>query len=97
MFYDESECVMIDLGTTKHSSSSVLTLGNKVILYCLLVVSAEDICARSRTLKHSEEITCTVVKKKKQCEMNRPLVLDVCTETSNTQATWMQFSKRFKR
>ena len=51
---------------------SVLTLGNKVILYCivlycLLAVSAEDICARSRTLKHSEEITCTVVKKKKKC------------------------------
>ena len=72
-----------------------LTLGNKVVL------SACCQCWRhlreSRTLKHSEEITCTVVKKKKQCEMNRPLVLDVCTETSNTQATWMQFSKRFKR
>ena len=33
MFYDWCECVMSVLGTTKHSSATVLTLGNKVTLY----------------------------------------------------------------
>ena len=33
MFYVWCECVMSVLGTTKHSSATVLTLGNKVILY----------------------------------------------------------------
>ena len=41
MFYDWSECVMSVLGTTKHSSCiSVLTLGNKDILYCIFCCSA---------------------------------------------------------
>ena len=33
MFYDWCECVMSVLGTTKHSSAIILTLGNKVVLY----------------------------------------------------------------
>ena len=37
MFYDWCECVMSALGTTKHSSASILTLGNKVILYCIVL------------------------------------------------------------
>ena len=40
MFYDWSECVMSALGTAKHSSRAravVLTLDNKVVLYCIPV------------------------------------------------------------
>ena len=33
VFYVWCECVMSVLGTTKHSSATVLTLGNKVLLY----------------------------------------------------------------
>ena len=32
IFYDWRECVMSALGTTKHSSATVLTLGNEVVL-----------------------------------------------------------------
>ena len=45
MFYDWCECVMSVLGTTKHSSAIVLTLGNKVILYCIVL---EGILSLSR-------------------------------------------------
>ena len=38
MFYDWCECVVSVLGTTKHSSATVLTLGKKVILYCIVIV-----------------------------------------------------------
>ena len=39
MFYDWNECVMSVLGTTKHFSRaiSLLTLGNKVILYYIVL------------------------------------------------------------
>ena len=36
MFYDWRECVVSVLGTTKHSSATVLTLGNKV--YCIALL-----------------------------------------------------------
>ena len=37
MFYDWCECVMNVLGTKKYSSAIVLTLGNNVILYCIVL------------------------------------------------------------
>ena len=43
MFYVWCECEMSVLGTTKHSSAIVLTLGNKVVLlYCVQVERLEQ-------------------------------------------------------
>ena len=48
MFYDWSEYVMSVLGTTKRSSCSVLTLGNKIILYWfVLLVTGLDLSVMS--------------------------------------------------
>ena len=50
MFYDWCECVMSILGTTKHSSATVLTLGNKVVLYCIALVENEHLKCPKRCL-----------------------------------------------
>ena len=42
-FYDCLKCVMSVLGTTKHSSATVLTLGNRVVLYCIALVENEHL------------------------------------------------------
>ena len=62
MFYDWSECVMSVLGTTKHSSCNWHLA---IKLYCLLAVSAEDICAKVEHLSILKRSPVLLLKKKK--------------------------------
>ena len=60
MFYDCCECVMSVPGTTKHSTATVMTLGNKVVLHWLKMntLSAPKRCLICKVVGISTKQCC---------------------------------------
>ena len=87
MVYNWSECVMGVLGTTKHSSCSVLTLGNKVVLYCIVGITEvvySVVCCNSGLLTGIAELYMGSEEREETPSSPCPLISDCCLIMSIT-------------